>query len=93
MSSSQYIIISGSIRDLHLTAAHHLQWHADMLNVQVAVSSQPLELNNAIIRLPSKLTSIIVLELMGGIASGLEAVLLNEIKVEIFQQEKLLLNV
>ena len=31
MSSSQYIIISGLIRDLHLTAEHHLQWHADML--------------------------------------------------------------
>ena len=43
---------------------------------------QPLELNSAIIKLPLKLTAIIVLELMGGIVSGLEAVLLNEIKVE-----------
>ena len=39
MLSSQYIIISGLIRDLHITAEHQLRWHADMLNVQVAVSS------------------------------------------------------
>ena len=41
MLSSQYIIISGLIRDLHITAEHQLRWHADMLNVQVAVSSYP----------------------------------------------------
>ena len=31
MPSSQYIIISGLIRDLQLTAEHHIQRHADML--------------------------------------------------------------
>ena len=31
MLSSQYIIISGLIRDLQLTVEHHIQRHADML--------------------------------------------------------------
>ena len=44
--------------------------------------TQPLEVDNSIVFLPSKLTSVIVLELMRGIVSGLEAILRNNIRVE-----------
>ena len=64
MPSSQYIIISGLIRDLQLTAEHQIQLHADMIEVRLLLHHTLMKdrgIETACVGLQTLLKNVLVL--------------------------------